>query len=204
MKYLVRFFVALAALLVGAGSALADSEYGYNSAGTGVLTARSNLTVRVEVPKLVLLRVGAASSVNVATITAALTGGVIPGGAAPATGVNQTTSWDGTAPTFANASSTAVRAYAWTNASGNTTLSKSAAAFSAGGPALTDVTVSDVAVGPNGLAHPGGTLGAAATTTITRNTLFSSDWTFSILGTVIDTLAAGAYTSAVTYTATTL
>ncbi len=198
MKYLVRFFVALAALFVGAGSALADSEYGYNSAGTGALTARSNLTVRVEVPKLALLRVGPAASVQVATITGVVT---IPGGGAPVNGSNQATTWDGTAPTLTTASSAAVRAFAWTNASAGGSLAvTSSSGFTTLTPA--QVTVTSTTVPTFGaLDHPNANLTTGGTpTTFVRNSLRASDWVFEVSGAVLSTLPAGVETQNVVYT----
>lgn len=50
--------LAGAAMLLVSANGLAESQYGYNSAGTGPVTAQAKVNVKVTVPLLVLLRRG--------------------------------------------------------------------------------------------------------------------------------------------------
>ena len=183
-------------------NALAESTYGYNAAGTGVVTANARLNLVINVPKLILLRVGSSG----ATVDTLTWNSGITWVTAPATltdGNNQATNWDGTAPgTGTTANPAAISAFAWTNSSGGGSLAYAATAFGAGGPALGDITVTSAA----GLAHPAPAVLATASTGATafaRNTLATGSWSFALGGTPA-AWTAGQYTSTVTYTATSL
>ena len=183
-------------------NALAESTYGYNAAGTGVVTANARLNLVINVPKLILLRVGSSG----ATVDTLTWNSGITWVTAPATltdGNNQATNWDGTAPgTGTTANPAAISAFAWTNSSGGGSLAYAATAFGAGGPALGDITVTSAA----GLAHPAPSPLATTSTGATafaRNTLATGSWRFALGGTP-DTWTAGQYTSQITYTATSL
>lgn len=183
-------------------NALAESTYGYNAAGTGVVTANARLNLVINVPKLILLRVGSSG----ATVDTLTWNSGITWVTAPATltdGNNQATNWDGTAPgTGTTANPAAISAFAWTNSSGGGSLAYAATAFGAGGPALGDITVTSAA----GLAHPAPSPLATASTGATafaRNTLATGSWSFALGGTPA-AWTAGQYTSTVTYTATSL
>ncbi len=183
-------------------NALAESTYGYAAAGTGVVTTNARLNLVINVPKLILLRVGSSggtgdtltwnSGINWVTAPATLTNGV-----------NQPTNWDGTAPTVATTTNpAAVSAFAWTNSLGGGSLAYAATPFRAGGPALGDITVTSAA----GLAHPAPAVLATASTGATafaRNTLATGSWSFALGGTPA-AWTAGQYTYTVTYTATSL
>ena len=182
-------------------NALAESTYGYNAAGTGV-AANARLNLVINVPKLILLRVGSSG----ATVDTLTWNSGITWVTAPATltdGDNQATNWDGTAPgTGTTANPAAISAFAWTNSSGGGSLAYAATAFGAGGPTLGDITVTSAP----GLAHPTPSPLAATSTGATafaRNTLATGIWSFALGGTPA-AWTAGQYTSTVTYTATSL
>lgn len=182
------------------GAAMAESTYGYNSTGVGVVTATAKVNVSVTVPKLILLRVGSAgSTVDTLSWTTGLSIPATPLVPA-ATANNAAVTWDGTAPTATTSTNpAAVAVYAWSNFAG-TTVNCAATAFAAGGPTLANLTVTSGA----GLAHPGANLGAcAATTAIAANTATTGAWTYALGGTP-GTWTAGAYSSVITYTATSL
>ena len=183
-------------------NALAESTYGYNAAGTGVVTANARLNLVINVPKLILLRVGSSgATVDTLTWNSGLTWATAP--ATLTDGDNQATNWDGTAPgTGTTANPAAISAFAWTNNSGGGSLAYAATAFGAGGPALGDITVTSAA----GLAHPAPAVLATASTGATafaRNTLATGSWSFALGGSPV-TWTAGQYTSQITYTATSL
>jgi hypothetical protein len=196
------FLKAVAALAVvsACGLAQAESTYGYASSGTGTVTANARVNLSVTVPKLILLRVGAAGAPQ--TNLAWTVGLTIPAGAvAPVNGNNTGVTWDGTAPGFAAITNpAAVAAFAWTNSSGGGSLACATTALTAGGPAAADYAVSSAA----GLAHPGTTAACATATTFARNVLQTGSWTYSVLPATLNALAAGAYTGLITYTATSL
>ena len=183
-------------------NALAESTYGYNAAGTGVVTANARLNLVINVPKLILLRVGSSgATVDTLTWNSGLTWATAP--ATLTDGDNQATNWDGTAPgTGTTANPAAISAFAWTNSSGGGSLVYDATAFGAGGPTLGDITVASA----SGLAHPAPSPLAAASTGATvfaRNTLATGSWSFALGGTPA-AWTAGQHTYTVTYTATSL
>ncbi|HVE52659.1 MAG TPA: hypothetical protein VNB23_04690 [Ramlibacter sp.] len=197
--------IAAVGLMVGAGTAVAESQYGHDSTGASQVSAAATLTVTVNVPKLVLLRVGASGA---GPTTATLQGvfGSIPGGAlAPLADANeQATGWNGTAPTIASAATATVRAFAWTNSSGGGNLT----AATVGAVNLgANVTVTESNALNGGLDHPGTDLTAAQLGTVipfAKNAVRASDWTYSISGATLTTLDAGAISQVIKYTATTL
>ena len=182
-------------------NALAESTYGYNAAGTGVV-ANARLNLVINVPQLILLRVGSSgATVDTLTWNSGITWVTAPGTLTD--GDNQATNWDGTAPgTGTTANSAAVSAFAWTNSSGGGSLAYAATAFAAGGPTLGDITVTS----DPGLVHPTPVALATDSTgpaTFTKNALATGTWRFALGGTP-DTWTAGQYTSQITYTATSL
>ena len=184
-------------------NALAESTYGYNAAGTGVVvvTANARLNLVINVPKLILLRVGSSgATVDTLTWNSGITWVTAPGTLTD--GDNQATNWDGAAPTVTITNPAAVSAFAWTNSSGGGSLAYAATAFAGGGPTLGDITVTSA----TGLAHPAPAVLATASTGATafaRNTLATGSWSFALGGTPA-AWTAGQYTSTVTYTATSL
>ena len=189
---------AAAAFMLAAGSASADSQYG-SGTGAAAVTAQAHVNLVINVPKIILLRVGGQTGAgDTLTWNSGVTWVTAP---AIAPGNNQAANWNGAAPTAAAATNpAAVAVFAWTNAAGGGSLSYAATAFGAGGPTLGNITVTSAA----GLAHPApAALATASTapTTFGANTLATGSWTYTLGGTPA-TWASGAYTSTVTYTAT--
>ncbi|RDI21260.1 hypothetical protein [Pseudacidovorax intermedius] len=176
--------------------ARAESTYGYASSGSGTLTATGRVNLSVTVPKLILLRVGAANATQ-SSLTWAPTFSIQNGPTSPNNGNNTAINWNAAAPTLAVGSQpSALTVAAWTNA-GVGTLSCAVGAWSAaGGPPNSSFAVS----GSGTLAHPGGDLGACSSSTIASNVLASGSWTYTLNGTPTS-WTAGAYSATVTYTA---
>lgn len=194
------------AVAMGSTMAVAESQYGYASSGTGPVTAQANVKLKVTVPLLILLRVGAAGPISTGEDIDWTVGFSIPATpTAPANGSNQAVVWDGMAPT-ATVTSTpnpaALSAYAWTNSSGGGQLSCAAPTWSpvAGGPGNADIGVSATGTA---LSHPGSNLACGATASIAKNALATSTWTYTLTGTPTS-WSAGTYSTTLTYTATTL
>jgi hypothetical protein len=212
----IRKFAALS-LIAGISTlssvAMAESTYGYNSAGTGVVTATARLNVSVAVPKLILLRVGSdAAVVDTVALTAALSPG-IPGGLAAAAVTaagsvnNAATGWDKTAPVFTAAAGTPVLAASWTNSSGGASVdcAVTTAFTAASGLLSTHITVATSApLGGGALAHPGANTACGTPTTFAKNTVVGSTWTYAITAAGLAAASAGTNTETLTYTATSL
>jgi hypothetical protein len=186
--------------------ALAESTYGFDSGGTGTVTAKADLDIEVRIPRLILLRVGAdGSSVSKATIQGAYSGGIPGGVGVLADGSDQATGWNTTAPTgFDDVASGGIVVRAWTNATGATISGAFQSNFAQAGMDAA-VTVSNSAALPaGGLSHPGANLGAlGGTTAITANTVVGSTWTFAMAGAAMGTFPSGTHAAQVRYTATT-
>ena len=195
-----------AALAAASGVAVAESTYGYDSAGATNVSATARVKVKVTVPKLLLLRVGSSdTTVDELAFSAALTSGVIPGGAAPGNGNSQASGWDGSAPTFATPASQSLTAYLWTNSSGGASLALSSTVNTAlGSLAPSDITVSSTAGAGTLPAHPVNTSNASFAANAPRNTLNTATWSYSISGSALTAAPAGTYEQTTTYTATTL
>ena len=182
-------------------NALAESTYGYNATGTGVVTANARLNLVINVPKLILLRVGGDGT----AITDLIWNAGPTWSGAPATltdGDKQATNWDGVAPAVTITNPADVTASAWTNSSGGGSLVYAATPFAGGGPTLGDITVTSA----TGLAHPAPAVLATASagaTAFATNTLATGSWSFALGGTPA-AWTAGQYTSQITYTATSL
>lgn len=208
--------IALAAtafMVLSQGAAQAESTYGYNSAGAGVVTATARLNVSVAVPKLILLRVGSdAATVDTVALTATLNPG-IPGGLAAAAVTaagnvnNAATGWDKTAPIFTAAAGTPVLAASWTNSSGGASVdcTVTTAFTPASGLLSTHITVATSApLGGGALAHPGANTACGTPTTFAKNTLVGSTWTYAITAAGLAAASAGINQETLTYTATSL
>jgi len=201
-KTMTSLALAAALTLSLAGSALAESQYGYNSTGTGTVTATAHVTLSVTVPKLILLRVGANSgTISNLGWTTSLS---IPGTPTvpTTTASNVPVDWTGAAPTSAASTNPAgLAVFAWTNNPNGGQIAFTATAFGTGGPTLANIGVT--AAGSS-LAHPGANLGVTgATTNFTALTAASDTWNYALSGTPGGWLA-GAYSSTVTYTATSI
>ena len=195
---------ATAAVLIG-GAARAESQYGYSSAGAApALTATAKLNVTVTVPKLILLRVGLDSTaISTAAMTATLLGGIPGGLGVLANGSNLASPWDGTAPAWNNATATAIRAYAWTNASGGGSVTPAVTTDFADLTLKTKIAIASTLVSGGGLTHPA-TMNLTTAIPFAKNAVASSDWVFSITAAFLGTSDAGAQSAQMTYTATTL
>ncbi|WP_298608963.1 hypothetical protein [uncultured Thiothrix sp.] len=191
-------------LLGVAGNTIADSSYGYSSSGVAAssISAKASVKVNVTVPELILLRVGTGNVVDNVNITATPTVGGITGTLTNGNdvGVGGTTNWDGTAPNFGtSATSTAVNVYTWTNADN----AKLTCAVSADTLNTINLTKAKIKVASTTLAHPGTSTacGASDSTNITRNTLMTGTWTYSIDAADVLAAYAGTASETVTYTA---
>ena len=196
--------IAGACLSLLGTNALAESTYGYAPSGTGQVKANAHLNLVINVPKLILLRVGSAGAViDTLTWNAGPTWVTAPGTLPTVNTDNAATTWDGADPTAGTVTNpAAVAAFAWTNSSGGGSLAYAATAFGAGGPTLGNITVTS----GTGLAHPTpAALATASTgaTTFAKNTLATGSWTYALGGTPA-TWTSGQYTSQITYTATSL
>ncbi len=199
----------LALLAAGAcGLARAESTYGYNTAGTGNVSATAKLTISVVVPKVVVLRVGSAgNTVDTLTYNARVS---IPNtptnidGDTPGTSSNSTpVVWDGTAPSTSvpGVATRSAAAFVWTNGSG-VSVKCVATSFDPGGPTLANV----VAAAGSGdtFTHPAANLAGCDGTpspNLTANTLYTGTWTYTLDSSNANTWKAGAYSTTVTYTA---
>jgi hypothetical protein len=201
MKFSLRLLVLLAAAGL-AGHAMAESTYGYDDLTTpGSRTAKADLTIKVNIPKLILLRVGSSgATVDTATLTGAFGSGIPGGVASPSDGSNKASGWDGTAPTMSDVDSSGVAVYAWTNGTGASLSGAVTSAFDVAAIA-SKVSVTN-AGGGNALAHPGANLSFGSATSLTSNTAYSDTWTYHMLGTDMVTFPAGSHQATVEYTAT--
>lgn len=193
-------------LLASTGSH-AESTYGYSSSGAAAVTATARINLSIVVPRVVVLRVGAAGA-TIDTLSWAFRI-AIPGlptvnvdGALPeASGASQAVTWDGTAPTMTLlGAAPTTNAYVWTNGANVTVNCSATPLLPATGPALTAITAS---AGAGTFTHPTGTLNACiATAALTAGTLRTATWTYTLDTTGSATWAPGAYSSVLTYTAT--
>lgn len=200
-KTITKLMYAVATCLtLCSGAAIAESTYGYNSAGTGSVLASARVNLSVTVPKLILLKVGT-SGATIDTLSWTL-GYSIP--ATPTlpsvTGDSVAVTWNGAAPTSpAMTNPAALNVSAWTNAATTSTVNCAMGAWTgpAGGPANADFTI----VTTGTLTHPGLNLNACAATTFAKNVVATGTWAYSLGGTPSG-WPAGTYTNVITYTAT--
>lgn len=193
----LRASTILAATVAMAFPAGAESTYGYNAAGSGTLTATGRVNLSVTVPKLILLRVGAASGVQAnLSWTPSLSIPAVP--TPPAAGNNTAVNWDGSAPTVsAGTQPGSLTVAAWTNA-GSGTINCAVGTWTpaTGGPPNSSFTVTST----GSLSHPGANLGACGSTSFGSNALASGSWAYALGGTPAS-WSAGSYSATVTYTA---
>lgn len=198
-KIISPLALGAALALALAGHALADSQYGYSSSGTGNVTAQANVKLSVAIPKLILLRVGSTNTtIDTVSWTASFSIPAVP--TTPVDGNNTNLDWSGAAPASTLNTPSALTVYAWTNANtGTLTCSAPTWTPAAGGPANTDFTVTVTGTLP----HPGTNLACgAASATFPSNTVATGTWTYGLASASAATWKAGTYTSQVTYTAT--
>lgn len=191
-------------LLAVAGNSMADSSYGYSSSGVAAtgISAKASVKINVTVPELILLRVGTGNVIDTVNITATPTIGGVTGALTNGNdvGAGGTTNWDGAAPNFgASATSAAVNVYTWTNADN----AKLTCAVSADTLSTINLSKTKIKVASTTLAHPGTSTACGATdsTPITRNTLMTGTWTYSIDAADVLAAYAGTASETVTYTA---
>ena len=198
-----------AALATASGVAVAESSYGYQTSGSGAVTATARVNLSITVPKLILLRVGS-DNTTIDTLSWPLTPTWVTAPGTLTSGTSsQNTAWNGAAPTFPVTSATSTLAvYAWTNGPTATINCGIAGGLTStpavtGGPTMTDIEV--VTGGTTPLPHPGANLGSCASTAFTSNSLYSGTWIFSLAATATPaSWPAGTYTGQVTYTASTI
>lgn len=186
-------------LAIASAPAGADASYGYASAGTGTVTATAHVNLSVQVPKLILLRVGSTNT-TIDTLSWTATASIPAVPTTPTNGDNAAVDWSGAAPTFAFGTQPgALTVSAWTNA-GTGTLNCAVSAWLPGtgtGPANADFAVTVTGTLP----HPGANLGACSSTSFPTNAVATGTWAYTLGGTPTG-WAAGSHTATVTYTAT--
>ncbi|PZO17822.1 MAG: hypothetical protein DCF26_08970 [Burkholderiales bacterium] len=205
MKTSFKLLATATALFLTSTGLQAESTYGYSATGATGNTATARVNVTVSVPTLVLLRVGTSgAAAQAANITVAPTPG-IPGGVAAGAlvgGNSQASGWDGTAPVFGATPSAAINAFAWTNSAGGGSVTGAVTTAFPGPSGLVAANIDVTSTGT--LAHPGANTGTFAPTPLTRNTLATATWTYSLSAAGLANAAAGAHSQVVTYTATAL
>lgn len=200
MTFSKLFYVLTASLALTSGVAMAESTYGYNSAGTGTVLATARVNLSVTVPKLILLKVGTAGA-TVDTLSWTLGYSIPATPTVPSvTGDSIAVAWNGAAPTSpAMTNPAALAVSAWTNAATTSTVNCAMGSWTGptGGPVNADFTVTTTGT----LTHPGLNLNACAATTFAKNTVASGTWAYALGGTPSG-WPAGTYTNVITYTAT--
>lgn len=205
-KALLPLVAALA--VISNPVAHAESQYGYSPSGAAGVTATARVNIQVNVPTLILLRVGPATGIP--TLTFAATPGVNTAPTAATLGglagdtSNAAADWDGTLPTFTAPTTQTLRAYAWTNSAGGGQLGMTTTVNTIlGGITPADITVTAVGVSGALPAHPANTAGTTVGS-FARNVLHSADWTYGISAATLAGAAAGSYEQQTVYTATAL
>jgi hypothetical protein len=215
MKQLLKPLALATGLALSATGALAEQTIGYQT--TGPANATAHVNVRVIVPKIVILRVGAAdATVPDVTFTGALNPAIaLTGDSQAYTAGAIPPVWG--SPTIARTNPAGadgvIAVGAWTNGSGATVtctrgLLAGATTFAtgataAGVPGTSDITVASV-VGAGNLQHPGLTLNGcdvATSTALTARTTYGGTFTYGSSLTWAN-LNAGTYGNTITYTAT--
>lgn len=188
---------AVVGSLLASSAAIADT--GFNSAGGAGTSVGASVNAQAVIPHVLLLRVGAAGTVSTLSFNPTIT---IPGGGG---------NWNGNALTASN-SSDMVRAFAYTNNSGNAKLSCTTTGLGPV-PPTAPIYSSDISVASaanafgDTLSHPGTDLACLPgdAVTITRNTLYDAQWTYTLSGArVVDSIPGGTHTFSVGYTLTNL
>lgn len=203
-KFSKLFLAAAASTLLTSGAVMAESQYGYSTAGTGTVTATARVTIVVNVPKLILLRVGGDEK-TLDTLTFAPTVAIPAAPTTPADGNNVFVPWNGKAPIFTAPTAQKLTAYAWTNSSGGGQLGL-ATVVTAGSTSMTaaDILVSSSVVTGGLPTHPSNTVDNANIGAFKRNVEHSSTWAYTVDGTALTASTPGAYKQTTTYTATSL
>jgi len=208
-------------LVMGAALALitsmghAEQTIGIQNPGATPAIATARVNVRVTVPKIVILRVGAAdNTISDVTFTYAVTPAVAgaPGNSLSYTGAIPPTLGSTVATTNPTTTAGLLTTGAWTNVTGGARLTcalsalAGATAFAAGATAGGVPGTQDILVSGTGPAHPGTSLAdcnGTTNTTIGALTTLTGAFTYSTTFSA-GSIAAGSYGNTVTYTATTL
>lgn len=191
-----KFLAAMAvgSLLAIATNSSADSQYGYNGAAKGV-SAQAKVMIQVNVPELVILRVGDTKAIDVLKLNAQATVKSDPG-LIKDDANNVAAAWDGAVPGFA-AESQKLAAYVWTNAKGVVLRCESDDKLSA-----INLGSSKVNVEVDGdLKHPGTTTACGEKIDIPPNKLQTATWVYSISSDDLANAYAGTATQTTVYTA---
>lgn len=191
-----KFLAAMAvgSLLAIATNSSADSQYGYNGAAKGV-SAQAKVMIQVNVPELVILRVGDTKAIDVLKLNAQATVKSDPG-LIKDDANNVAAAWDGAVPGFA-AESQKLAAYVWTNAKGVVLRCESDDKLSA-----INLGSSKVNVEVDGdLKHPGTTTACEEKIDIPPNNLQTATWVYSISSDDLANAHAGTATQTTVYTA---
>jgi hypothetical protein len=176
-----------------AGTARAESQYGYNTT-TSAVSAQAHVNVSVNVPRLILLRVGDTNT-SINTVTFTLSASIPNTPTTATTGNDQNVNWDMTLPSFSAATSQ-LPAAVWTNVTG-TTLACTVNAFApATGPAATDLTFTTTG---GTLAHP--TCGGAGIAIVANGAVKTTNYVYGLTATNAANWPAGTYSTQITYTA---
>jgi len=194
---------AAAIAMLAGGAAQAEGSYGYDTAGTGAVSATATVKITVTTPKLIVLRVGAPATQT--SVDFALSPSIPATPTLPTTtGNSQAVTWNGAAPTFTQNAVGAVAAYLWHNNSGDAQLTCGVTTAFTSTLTSADVLVASGATA-NTLNHPGTDTACGSTiNTLARNTVWLGSWTYSLKPSVLTSTVAGADSEVVTYTATTL
>lgn len=192
-----KFLAAMVAgsLLAIATSASADSQYGYNGAAKGV-SAQAQVNIQVNVPELVILRVGDTKAIDLLKLNAQAIVKSDPG-LIKEDANNVAAAWDGAVPGF-EAESQKLAAYVWTNAKGVVLRCESDDKLSA---INLDSSKVNVEVAEGDLKHPGVTTACGDKIDIPQNKLQTATWVYSISSDALANAYAGTATQTTVYTA---
>jgi hypothetical protein len=185
--------VVAAGVVAFAGSSLADSQYGYNDANTGV-SAKAQVKVTVKVPELVVLRVGTSNKVDEITLTASATVASAPG-SITVNANNTAANWDDSIPTLKSDEKSVTMAV-WTNAK-----SVKLDCSSDTGLSSLNLKPEHILVSVSSTEHPGTSTKCGSPVDITRNTVLTSTWKYSVDATALQSAYSGSATQTTTYTA---
>lgn len=181
-----------AAVALGSGAALAESQYGM---GVDGVKASAAIQLRVNVPNLILLRVGSAgATVDELEWT---TGFKVPSGTELWGSGTGTVDWTGEEPTGIVKEPEALAVYAWTNNREGGGLTFEAGEFAGAGPKLKDVKVK----WGNDLPHPGENLGEVSDQKFGPFKVAQDKWLYTLDGSQPADWAAGVYETKVVYIA---
>lgn len=196
MSRMMRWGLLVLGLMVSlwSGTAKAESQYGFQTA-TLAVSAQARVNVSVNVPRIILLRVGA-SNTTIDTVTFSVSASIAPTPTTATVGNNQNVAWNDTVPTF-SAATQDLTAAAWTNVGGASLACVINAFAPAGGPVAANLTATDVA--PSGLTHPN--CGVTTTGIAALGAVKTSTFRYALNTAAANTWNPGSYSTQITYTA---